>query len=548
MKVIKIMKSMGFISCLLFALSIVFGADAAMAAASVTATDPKSSTESAGPVLTNAGTGAIPDSKGMETDLTGTVASATQLREGGLADPEIDEYISKFRPYMFAADTDMRKMAKQRKVTGYEVEHYSSAASNLNGVFKSEISDTDKTNSVVVSSSKISEDGIDILAPYSTISVPGVYGYDTDGTTLKGNLILFVSERTNNSVTIEAINGPKEGGTMYIPNIPANTKYAVCANACSESQMLVSPENYQPKPKIVYLQKKIVNIVLTDHFKEVVKKIPFYEQDVKDDALYNFRRKSARTLWIGVQSRIKRRVSDEMGGEFIYTSEGILNQISNYYAINDELTFADLIALCKMQFTDYSVNNTAEVYCGKNFIEKLLNIDFTKHKDITFTANQTIGIDIHSFKTTFGTLDFKHEQTLDDLGYEDAAAVVDILSATRYIKDEDKRQTVDMKKGAGDNREATRDIHTQIDCLALHGYNSILVGPSKILFSIKSPDSVTVVTSSTTLNPETLTNITDGMIVYLTENDAYSGMESGKLYQYNAQTESWSEYSGIINV
>lgn len=531
MKIFNFMKRLDLMSVLLCGLAMMFGADAAMAMA---VTDNTAKNDPAGATV---------DEAGLNTDLSGTAASATQVREGDLADPEIDEYISKFRPYKFALDTDLRKKAKQHKVKGYEVEHYASGSTPLNGTVYAQV--TEAASVTLTVGTHISKDDLKMLAPYSTICLPDVMGYDEAGTAEEGALMLEVLERTANTVILGPVNGPIEGGEMKVPAIPAGTEFMVCANACSESQMQVAPENYQPRPKTVFLQKKIVNMVMTDHFKEIVKKVPFYEQDLKDDALYNFRRKSSRTLWVGKQRKVKRMVSDTMGEEFVYTSEGILRQITNLFAINDVLTFSDLVAICKMQFTDYSVSNEAEVYCGKDFMEKLLNIDFTKHKDVSFTAHQDIGIDIRSFNSTWGRLNFKHEQALDDLGYSGAAAVIDMKSATRYIKEEDKTQMVDMKKGAGETREATREIHTQIDCLALHGHNSILVAPSNLLFKYKDASKATILVTSDKLDSTTLgSKLVDGVVVYLTA--AAEGFPKGALVQYSALTQSWTEYAGEI--
>lgn len=508
-----------FISLLLLGLALLFGADVAMAMAEVDET------------------GATGDDKGLKTDLTGTAASGTQVREGDLADPELDTFIAKFRPYMFPLDTDVRREAKQVSVKGYEVEHYASGSSILDCETTAAVTNTEKSAAVVL---PVSADNRKMFAEGTTVSVPEVAGYLADGTTKRGSLMLVVTEKTKTTVTVEALNGPVNAGSTYVPDIPSGSKLIVCANACSESQMIVDPENYQPRPKLVYLQKKIVNIVLTDHFKEIVKKIPFFEQDVKDNALYNFRRKSARTFWIGVQTKRKVEVGGNMGEEFVYTSEGVLRQVQSMYGISSEVTYEDLIGICKMQFTTYSVSNEANVYCGKNFMEKLLNIDFTKHKDIEFKANSVLGIDIKAFKTTFGTLNFKYDPTLDDVGYADYAIVLDIKNASRYVKEDGRDQNVDMKKGAGENREATRDIHTQIDCLALKGFNSIMVGRSEDLLNLAGNDKSVVATSVTELPA----NPSAGQIVFLTAENG--GWAANSLLQYNGVTGKWEEYSGVI--
>jgi hypothetical protein len=305
--------------------------------------------------------------------------------------------------------------------------------------------------------------------------------------------------------------------------------------------MVVAPENYQPKPKVVYLQKKIVNVVITDEFKKVIKEVPLMEQDIREDALYKFRRKSAKSLWISAKSKRSVAQGAGMGNELVYTSEGILRQVDRMYGIGNAITYEDLIGICKMQFTTNSVSNEANAYCGKNFMEKLLNIDFTKHKDVQFTAATVLGIDIKAFKCSFGTINFKYDPTLDDIGFEDYAVILDIKNAVRYVKENQKNESVDLKNAGMDAREATRDVTIEIDAVALRGYNSILVAPSGELYNGKwTPNIDITVTTAAALPTE---NLTEGMIVYLT---AASGtFAAGTLVQYKGG--SWKEFSGVID-
>ena len=97
-----------------------------------------------------------------------------------------------------------------------------------------------------------------------------------------------------------------------------------------------------------------------------------------------------------------------------------------------------------------------------------------------------------------------------------------------------------MKKGAGENREATRDIHTQIDCLALKGFNSIMVGRSEDLLNLAGNDKSVVATSVTELPA----NPSAGQIVFLTAENG--GWAANSLLQYNGVTGKWEEYSGVI--
>ena len=513
------MKKQSFLSLLLLVLAVVFGADTAMAMADAS--------------------GAVPDDKGLNTDLTGSAASGTQVREGELAEHEIDSIIAKFRPYLFPLDTDIRRDARQSKVKGYEIEHYASGSANVNCELTAAVANnTAKAASVTIA---VADEDKAMFAVGSTVSVEDVDGYAEDGITVSGNLMLLVTAKTASAITVEALNGPlSDEKKMYVPDIPVGSNLVICANACAESQMIVAPENYQPRPKMVFLQKKIGNIVFTDHFKEIIKKVPFIEQDLRENALYNFRRKAARTAWIGVKSKRKVYVNDTMGYQFVYTSEGVIPQIKSFYGIAEALKYEDLVGICKMQFTSYSANNEANVYCGKNFMEKLLNIDYTKHKDIQFTTETVLGIKIRSFVSTFGTLYFKYDPTLDDCGYADYATVLDIKNAVRYVQRDEKTDEIDMSKAGDNSQEAKREIWSQIDAIALKGYNAILVGPSsKLLGRASSGGSITA--SSLAALPD---SPVDNQIVYLTADNG--GWAAGSLVQYNKSLGAWVEYQGVI--
>lgn len=519
------------LSMLLMTLAFVFGADVSMAMADAS-TEQAAAVEKLGDQLVN-------DDKGIPTQLPGTVASGTQLNEGQLTDPDIDDMIAKFYSYKFTLETDLRTKAQQKSVNSYEVRHYRHGSSNLDFTIKAGASATAKGASTTMGSAAYFDNGaFQSLAACQILYFPGLAAYAEDGQTQVGTgFLAYVVEKTRSQVTIEPLNGVVESGTMMVPPITAGTKFSILSNALAESQMHCDPENYQPRPVDVYLQKHACNIVITDYWKEVNKTYPFVEGDIREDALYKFRKKRERNLWVGAQTRIKRAQSANMGDEYVYTSKGVLNQVNKKFAYGDKLDFADLISLTKLQFTDYAASNEAEAYCGKGFMEKLLNIDFTQHKEIDFKSKTVMGIDISAFKTTFGTLNFKYTPSLDDIGYENCCVILDMGKAVHYKKAK-KNYNVDMKEGAGENREAERDIHIEIDALALKGYNSILVGPANELYNKAPNASITITPISDGALPS---NATAGA-VYVVRTSAAGGWAVGSIITYDGAN--WKEYEG----
>ena len=457
----------GVFMALLSVLAVALGADSAFAmSVAVEVTEPT--------------TEATADDKGLNTQLNGKAATATHATESEFEEDEIEQTIAVFRPYRFPLEYDIIKNAQQVAVKSYHPIHYRSGSNELEAVVgTSDITGTKGTNGVtyVLTESNIAS-GLQCLTACSTVYATKATGYDDNGVE-DGELCLFVTnvDGTTGAVTLLALN-PGTG----TPVLPKGTKLILGTTAGYEAQMVVDPDNYQPVPVEVYLQKKLSNIVFTDEWMEQAKKVPFIEKDIRQNALFNFKRKNARTHWLGVKKRITVKAPNNLGEQHVYFEEGVLRQIPMVFAYKDgALEFKDLNTIAKMQFAKHSANNEARVYCGKNAIEALLNIDMTIHKEVKFEDVTEAGMTIRKWKNNFGTLEFVHDPTLDDIGKEDFMAVIDIKNAVRYVKRDQRTDKQDMKKGTGEVQEAQREIFSTIDCLALKGYNAILVGPQSKL-------------------------------------------------------------------
>jgi hypothetical protein len=52
-------------------------------------------------------------------------------------------------------------------------------------------------------------------------------------------------------------------------------------------------------------------------------------------------------------------MNDDGSVEDVFSSEGIITQVPNHYAIGDKYTPSDLIAMSKLQFTDFATSSRA---------------------------------------------------------------------------------------------------------------------------------------------------------------------------------------------
>lgn len=484
-----------------------------------------------------------PGGKKDGQDLTGSQASSTQLREGGLLDKEWDSEIVKFYPFKTPILSIVRRMAKTVNIKNWSVSHQRVGGETLDGQVTQKIvaGDTVEINSTNFSGS---------IRPFykgTTVIVSGVPGYkEGSKTKTEGTLMLYVIEANGKKAVMQAVNGiPKnEGDTrenldnMTCPEIPVGTTLLAASSAASESQLTITPENFQPREKSVYVQKKLLNIVFTDDYEKVKKEQPITVADLKTDAIIKYNLRAERTYLMGIKSRFKAETGDGQI-EDVYTSEGIINQLTNTYAIGDEYTLSDLIAISKLQFTEFSENDRCFAFCGKNAIERLENIKLEGSHQNDFINHNEFDLSFKRFKDTFGSLDFIWAQTLDLMGMSDFMVIFDPKASRRYVKIGKREQTNDMSKGGGEVRDAKRWIHQEADSVALRGYNSILVGPASKINKIAT-ESLGAIISAAEL-PATPAK---GMKVALTKDYVYgeTTYEAGTVYYYDGSA--WSVYAG----
>lgn len=484
-----------------------------------------------------------PGGKKDGQDLIGSQASSTQLREGGLLDKEWDSEIVKFYPFKTPILSIVRRMAKTVNIKNWSVSHQRVGGETLDGQVTQKIvaGDTVEINSTNFSGS---------IRPFykgTTVIVSGVAGYkEGSKTKTEGTLMLYVIEANGKKAVMQAVNGiPKnEGDTrenldnMTCPEIPVGTTLLAASSAASESQLTITPENFQPREKSVYVQKKLLNIVFTDDYEKVKKEQPITVADLKTDAIIKYNLRAERTYLMGIKSRFKAETGDGQI-EDVYTSEGIINQLTNTYAIGDEYTLSDLIAISKLQFTEFSENDRCFAFCGKNAIERLENIKLEGSHQNDFINHNEFDLSFKRFKDTFGSLDFIWAQTLDLMGMSDFMVIFDPKASRRYVKIGKREQTNDMSKGGGEVRDAKRWIHQEADSVALRGYNSILVGPASKINKIAT-ESLGAIISAAKL-PDTPTK---GMKVALTKDytKGETTYEAGTVYYYDGSA--WSVYAG----
>ena len=479
-------------------------------------------------------------------DLTGTRASATQLREGGLIDDQRENEVTQLRPYKVPFMSLLARVAKTIEVKDMVIKHARVGGETIDGVLTQDIAagDTIKLTKYNFSGNLL------VFRKYDLISVPSMGGYKPGSQTEHNGefLTLEVVERDKTGVTLMAINGPAavegQSGEEYdyqtVPALKTGTYLLGMWNAMSESQLLVTPDNYQPREREVYLQKHGWNVEFTEEFEKAVKKYPIKVANLLEDAGIKNDTRVERGYLMSPKAK-RKRINERGAVEDVFYSEGVLTQIPNFYAIGNEYTLADMVAINKLQFTDFATSNRAFTLCGKNAIERLENLDPGKNRQIHMSIEKEFDLTFKRFKDTFGENNFVWDQTLDMMGLEDYMLVLDFDNMVHYIKEKKRSRTNDNSKGAGDINLSKTHWEYDTDAVALKGFNSIIVGPEGKIFNMVKEGIINYIVSSNVLPDTPSLN----MKVALTSDYELGGTtyEKGNVYIYNGTT--WVLYTGV---
>lgn len=413
------------------------------------------------------GTAGVQSQVGGAATTVSNVAGATGgIGPGNLVQSDLDQELFKFK----SDDTPLMQLmlkAKKVKVSSPEVDHY---------MIDEPRSSVTSTTEVAAGTAQqfilplLANDAA-IPRPYGTLLAKGVDGYAEDGKTKTPgkDLMLFVTGHdpaTGNPI-VRAVNGPKATTAdeyCTTPAIPAGTVLIILSNALYETQKEVDPDLIVPQPTTVYLQKRGMNQIVSDYYEAQKKRIPFGKAVIAEAAITNFKVRGNRTLYAGRKGKIKVQ-TPKAGIQDIYFAEGVRYQVKKELQHVGKWTVEEVIALAKMVFTGEDVPKNVICLAGKNFLENIQCIDYSKHPEIQIsTKTNPVGWTVTNFHTVFGDLEFKHDPTLDRLKWSNSAFIVapDRLVHYQYSAEHTSRDRME-------GEEATRESMLVWDALALKG-------------------------------------------------------------------------------
>lgn len=474
---------------------------------------------------------------GAPTTVSGVADATGGVGPGNLVQSDLDQELYKFK----SDDTPLMQLmlkAKKVKVNSPEVEHY---------MIDEPRSSVTSTTKVTAGTAKqfilplLSNDA-EIPRPYGTLLAKGVDGYAEDGTTKTPgkDLMLFVTghDPASGNPICRAVNGSKTNSTdeyCTTPEIPQGTTFIILSNALYETQKEVDPDLIVPQGQTVYLQKRGMNQIVSDYYEAQKKKIPFGKAVIAEAAITNFKVRGNRTLYAGRKGKFKVQ-TEKAGVQYVYCTEGVRYQVKKEIQHTGKWTIEEIIALAKMTFTGEDVPKSVIALAGKNFLENIQCIDYSKHPEIQIsTKTNPVGWVVTNFHTVFGDIEFKHDPTIDRLKWSNSAFIVapDRLVHYQYSAEHSSKDRME-------GEEATRESMLVWDALALKGSCHIWINGEG--------DSEN--TSATQIHlwdsAEAPESPVEGGVYYLLQDCPAINAEAvcGQMWQY--KSAAWVEYAGDV--
>lgn len=491
----------------------------------------------------------------------GSTPTDNALNAGGFIEPDIDEELFKFS----GDDTPlMNLMLKAKKVTvnSPEVDHYSIDEPSAIVTVDGNVSAGNKIKLVAADKMKVHA--------YDVLSVVDVQGFTGDTST--GNVALsgrplqlfVVAVDDDDEITVRATNGIKSAATDEYGDLPTaaaypsnyitdGTKLIIEGNALYETQKEVDPDLVLPKPERIYLQKRGMNQIVSDYFESQRKRIPYSKAIIAEAAIRNFKVKGNRTLLISQPAKFKVKAKKTGDMQYVYTTTGVRWQVKRELEHTGKWTYEEFIALAKMFYTGEDVPNSCLALCGKNAMESIQCIDWSKHPEVKVEVklNDRLGWKVTAITTVFGEIQFKREPTMDRCGYENCLL---LLGEDRLVHYQRKAESQFNEKVEGE--EATRSGMIVWDALGLKGSCHMWVD-GKGGETAKGATEFKIWSSSSV---PTINDVTDGVIYYFVNDitlNASVSAKAGEMYKAvidegsssgSGDDElSWEKYYGVVS-
>ena len=378
---------------------------------------------------------------------------------------EVDNVITKIRPLSTPID-QISRVARARKSQSMIVDYYSVDVKPSRTTVKTEYtepgSEEATTNAQRV---KLVTANDEIFEVSETLLVPGLKGYEADGTTVsKSDLVLYVSSKDEDgSIYVYAINGKKIGTIENcVPSLSAGQAIIRMGRAATELDVQTGQFEALPVKEQNFCQIFKMQVEESTLQKIAKKNVPWRFSDSEEAAIFDMRLGMEKTFMFGV----KRQIYDAKKKESVYLTGGIWWQAGKEYVYDASAGFTqnDLVDIMKEAFTGNGGTKRKMLVGGSDLIAAINKMEITKVINASETT-AAFGMDFTQIVSKFGKLGVIFSEVFDDCGMSGYGFIVDPDLITKWSHIPFGKEQLDLKKAGIRNVDAT--VLTEASCLTL---------------------------------------------------------------------------------
>ncbi|MCM1169981.1 MAG: hypothetical protein NC324_08620 [Bacteroides sp.] len=369
----------------------------------------------AGVSLAVAGAGA---SVGTPVQDTVTMQNVDEANKG-ILDIEVVRKITQVRPNATPLDTLLNSISARKTTKAFEVQYFASGVRDKVTSVKTSVAATSGSNAPTAMITVELENGM-FADTHDVIMFPEITD-TSDGRELTAHV--FKRDSGNSTISMMVING-KGANKRDIPAIPEGSKVVRIGKAMDERAARCEDFAIIPDDDSNYCQ--IFMSTLSEGFyqKMAKKRVDFDITELKDSALYDFRRQKEGAALFGKKAKL---ISPVTGLEH-YHMDGIATIIGRHKTINfnaSEKVSDAVVDWAKAIFRGNNGSDVRYAFAGDDIISWMSKgADVQKFMDAN-AVEMKHGIRFNKIETNFGTLLIKSHPDFEAYGYSNKMLVFD---------------------------------------------------------------------------------------------------------------------------
>ena len=219
-------------------------------------------------------------------------------------------------------------------------------------------------------------------------------------------------------------------GGYAIPTIANNTVIYAMGRAAAETDVLSPAVEFLPDKTIGYCQRFMFQISISNYAKMADKEVKWDLNEIEEEALFDFRRRMEASFLFGRMDKMY----DPVKKKHVYTTGGIVNQITKSHTLNSSSTDGnkEVVEMMKFVFMGNSGAKERFAFAGSEAVARISKMNGIVKQQDAVKTEVIMGITWSKMVSNFGTVNLAHHEILDEYGYSDKLIIIDPQFLRKY--------------------------------------------------------------------------------------------------------------------